>query len=781
MTRGVRRFRGVWRWVLLALCGVVVMLAGVLVTSLRDQSIASSATEERLLDLRQLAAGSDGLAWELLAQGTPNFTFSQSLRSNVAQATTDVRDLLHGRAGDPDLQRIVMLGDVFEGQLNDEQRLIADHKLGQASIEVLTGVDGTAELMQATLDQLRARFAARTASADERLYRGTLAALGVSGMLVALLAAAFAAGHRRAAAAERRALERSERRFRALVHKASEVVVVIDAEHRITHVTDAVLSMFGHDPDALLGRPFEELVPAAEQPRARRLVEHAMRCGPPASPSQWTIPRADGTAGVFEAQSDNFLHDPDVAGLVVTVRDVTARREIEAQLRHQALHDSLTALANRTLFEDRVSQALQRVRRSGRIACVLYLDLDEFKTVNDSLGHSAGDELLRAVAERIDGCLRGGDTAGRIGGDEFACLLEGLDDVSDALPIARRLLAALSPPVIIGGRPIAVQASLGLAQSTNAILHGEELIRNADLAMYSAKAEGKGGLALFHDELLTAARRRLNLREDLGHAIERGELTAAYQPLVDLRAGGIVAIEALLRWRHPRDGLIAPDRFIPVAEQTGQIVALGRWILGQALTDLSSWSTDSPDLRLNVNVAPRELLEPDYVQAVAASLTRHHISPERLTLELTESALPNGGEISERLHELSQLGVSLAIDDFGTGQSSLSRLKNLPVSQVKVDRSFLSGIEESSDNATLVRSLIELGNTLGLQMVVEGIERESQLDALHPSTCPLGQGYLFGRPQEACAITELLSEAGALPTAAASELSGPFSRPGDLV
>ncbi len=669
-TRGVRakdalgvatRVRGLWRWVMLALCGVVVMFAAVMVTSLRDQSITARAAEQQVLDLRLLATGSDGLAWELLAQGTPNFTFSQSLRSNVAQATADVRELLRWRAGDPELQRMVLLGGVFESQLQDEQRLIAAHRLDQASIEVLTGVDGTAQLMQATLDQLRSRFASQAAGADARLYRGTLVALGASGVLVALLAAAFAAGQRRAAAAERRALEHSERRFRALVHKASEVVVVIDAQHRIMHVTDAVRSMFGHDPDALVGRPFEELVPAAEQLRARRRLDRAMRYGPPASPSQWTIPRADGSAGFFEAQADNFLRDPDVAGLVLTVRDVTARREIEAQLRHQALHDPLTALANRTLFEDRVNQALQRARRSGHIVCVLYLDLDEFKTVNDSLGHSAGDELLRTVAKRIDQCLRGGDTAGRIGGDEFACLLEELADVGDALPIARRLLAALAPPVIIDGRPISVQASLGLAHSTDAILHGDELIRNADLAMYSAKAEGKGGLALYRDELLTAARRRLNLREDLGHAIERGELTAAYQPLVDLHAWSIVSVEALLRWRHPRDGLIAPDHFIPLAEQTGQIVALGRWILDRALADLSQWSTRSPNLRINVNVAPRELLEPDYVQTVAASLTRNNISPERLTLELTESALPNGEEIPRRLHELAQL-VSTAVN-----------------------------------------------------------------------------------------------------------------------
>ena len=263
-------------------------------------------------------------------------------------------------------------------------------------------------------------------------------------------------------------------------------------------------------------------------------------------------------------------------------------------------------------------------------------------------------------------------------------------------------------------------------------------------------------MALFDEELLSVARRRLDLREDLRHAVERGELRVAYQPLVDLAADRIVAIEALLRWHHPRDGVIAPDQFIPLAEETGLIVSVGRWVLGQAVSDLASWSLLSPGLRVNVNVAPRELTESDYVPAGAAALGAHEVSPDRLTLEITESALPDSGEISDRLHQLHKLGVRLAIDDFGTGESSLSRLQRLPVAQVKVDRSFLSSIDNDAHSATLLRSMVELGHALGLQMVAEGIERAGQLDALGASLCPIGQGYLFGRPQAAAAIAELL-------------------------
>jgi EAL domain-containing protein (putative c-di-GMP-specific phosphodiesterase class I) len=278
--------------------------------------------------------------------------------------------------------------------------------------------------------------------------------------------------------------------------------------------------------------------------------------------------------------------------------------------------------------------------------------------------------------------------------------------------------------------------------------------------MYAAKAAGKGDVAVFHEDLLVAARLRLDLREDLRRAIENHELSLAYQPLVDLNAGRAIGVEALMRWQHPQDGPIPPARFIPLAEENGMIVALGRWALDRALAELHAWSELAPELRLNLNVAPRELYEDDYVDAVGNALSRHDVAPERLTLEVTESAFLGHSDASKRLEELADLGVRLAIDDFGTGQSSLARLQRFPVTQVKVDRSFLSGIDENAHSATLVQSIIEMGAALGLQMVAEGIERESQLDVLRASPCPLGQGYLFGRPQAPEAITQLLMSAG---------------------
>jgi len=774
----LKRSRRGWR-ALLALASITVVLGGVLggvlITHLRTVAVAARAADQQMADVHYLISESDRLAWQLVAQGSTDSALTlvaqgstdsaltQTLQSDAKRISADLANLEQAHAGSVDLARVPQWVPIFERQLAEAQRLIGAGRLTAAEAAVRDQVHPTGQLIQQAVGRLGPRFSERANQANTRMYTGTMVALGVSAVLAILLAAAFAAGRRRVLAAERSALQRSERRFRALVHKASEVVVLTDAERRITYSTDAVLGLVGRSPDALVGRRFEELLPVDERPSVLQLFDRTLRTAPAGTPTQWTIARPDGTTSLVEAQSANLLDDPDVAGVVLTIRDVTGRREMEAQLRHQALHDPLTGLANRTLFEDRVSQALQRFRRSDHSISVLYLDIDGFKEINDSLGHGAGDQLLRTVAGRIDSCLRGSDTAARLGGDEFACLVEDFEDPDQAFTVARRLGAALAPTILVEDRPITVRASIGIAQGTKPLISAGQLIHSADLAMYQAKAKGRGEIAVFHEDLLIAARSRLSLREDLRYAIERNELTLAYQPLVRLESPRVVGIEALLRWQHGKDGLIPPDRFIPIAEETGLIVTIGRWVLDRALTDLAQWSTTAPELAVNVNVAPRELAEDDYVQTVAATLARHGIEPSRLTLELTESEFLDDGETSQRLQALAQLGVQLAIDDFGTGQSSLARLQRLPVTQVKMDRSFLAAIDESTQSATLVRSMIELGQDLGLEMVAEGIERDSQYDMLRQSPCALGQGFFFGRPQPADVIAGLLAQPDSLP------------------
>ena len=737
---------------------VVVVFAAAFIAGLRRQTLRSTAIVNRLLDVREASSESDAIAWSLVAQGFPNFSSAQALRANGARITGDVRYL--ERAGAP-VENVLIGTSVFEQELGHEQQLIADHRLSQANDEAANGVDGTEQVLRDELDRLRVRYQSAEDAANARLYSGTLISLGLVATLVALLASAFAASRRRTLAAERTALARSERRFRALVHRATDAVLIADDQDRISYAAGAVARILGSEPEALLGRRVEELAPPDQRSRARQLLERVRREGPAPTPSEWSMTRADGTTDHYEIQSADFTTDPDVSGIVLTIRDVTGRHEMELQLRHASLHDPLTGLPNRTLFEDRVAQALSRMRRSGQGVGVLYIDLDDFKAVNDSLGHASGDDLLRIVAGRIDGALRGSDTAARLGGDEFACLLDGLDGEAEALSIARRLIAALAPDAVIGERRLPLRASLGVAMCATPGLSAEELIRDADLAMYAAKNDGRGGLAVFEPGMLTDARQRLDLREDLAHAATRGELSLAYQPLVQIDGRTVTGVEALLRWHHAEYGPVAPDRFIPLAEQSGIIVELGRWVINQALSDLTALAGVAPDLRVNINVAPRELAEPDYVATVAAALARHKIAAGRVTLELTESQLPDDASVIERLQSLSELGVQLSIDDFGTGQSSLARLSRLPVNQVKLDRSFLSAVDVTPETATLVRSMVELGHALGLQMVAEGIERESQVAVLSTLPCHLGQGYLFGRPLDRDAIASMLARAAA--------------------
>ena len=756
-----------WRAPLVLLGVAVVVIAGLILHELRSEAVSARKTDQRLEDVQYLITASDGMAWQIIAQGFPNFTDNVAIADDARQLRADLRLLAaqqHDRAG---VAQVIRSAAAFERDLAITQRLVAEHRMAAAGSEVLVGVDGIAQLIQQLVKPLGRNFSERATNANSRLFTGTLIALVVTAVLLGLVGFAFSIGRRRTAAAARAALDHSERRFRALVQKATEVVLLTDAEGLILYATDASLGLLGRRPHELVGRRFVHIVPEEERAQAVRVIERARQATAGIEPAELTIPRGDGGEAVIEVQSANRLGDPDVGGIVLTLHDITTRREMEAQLRHQALHDPLTGLTNRTLFENRLTQALGRSRRRARTVAVLYLDLDGFKAINDSLGHAAGDELLRGVAERITECLRTVDTAARLGGDEFACLLEDLGDADEALAISRRVHAALARPIIVAGRAVVARASIGIAHCPDGALTAEQMIRHADLAMYKAKAAGRGGVEVFVDDLLVAARHRLDLGEDLNHAIARGELTLAYQPLVTLESGDVVGTEALLRWNHPRQGSVPPDRFIPIAEQSGLIVELGRWVLDRALGDLVSWSELDPQLRLNVNVAPRELAEPDYVDQVLLALARHQIEPSRLTLELTESEFLDDGETARRLEQLDRAGVRLAIDDFGTGQSSLARLQRLPVKQVKLDRSFLAEIDVKAQNATLVRSMIELGQALGLQMVAEGIEHEEQLRLLretaHPVdrevVDPLGQGYLFARPQPAAAITELLSAA----------------------
>ena len=422
---------------------------------------------------------------------------------------------------------------------------------------------------------------------------------------------------------------------------------------------------------------------------------------------------------------------------------------------HRALHDPLTGLGNRVLFRERLEHALVRCARSGNEVAVLFVDVDDFKAVNDRLGHAQGDELLVALAGRLTTLLRSEDTAARLGGDEFAVLLENVTDGVEAVQVAERLLAELERPVRIGAQDVAVGASVGIATGRRS---GDDLLRNADFAMYQAKAAGRGRYALFEAEMHATALGRLSLAADLRGALDRDELFLHYQPIVRVRTGEICGAEALLRWQHPERGVVAPGEFIPLAEQQRLIVPIGRWVLREACRQGAEWHRRRPQLRIGVNVSGCQVTYPGLVADIEAALAESGMAAECLVLELTETVLMQDvDETAARLHEIGRLGPEISVDDFGTGYTSLQYLQRFPIDSLKVARTFVDGLDGDGDRAALARAIVDLGDSLGLLVIGEGVERPEQLAALATLGCDFAQGFLLGRPMPADEFGALLS------------------------
>jgi diguanylate cyclase (GGDEF)-like protein len=434
------------------------------------------------------------------------------------------------------------------------------------------------------------------------------------------------------------------------------------------------------------------------------------------------------------------------------VQDITERKYAEDQLAHQALHDGLTGLPNRVLFLDRLGHAMVRTRRdSAAKPVVMFVDLDRFKVVNDSLGHGAGDELLVETAKRIESVLRPGDTVARLGGDEFTVLCEGAAEV-DAIGVAERIAQALAVPFTVQSRNLFLSASIGIASSGGPDDSPELLVRDADAAMYRAKGGGGGGHAVFSKAMLGSTVKRLELESSLRRAIDQNELCLFYQPEVALDTGAIVGFEALIRWRHPERGMVSPAEFIPLAEETGLIIPIGAWVLQQACREAQHWREHHPEwgpLKISVNISPRQLAEPGLAELVCDTLAATQTQPEDLWLEITETTvMDEGASGPELLAKLKDIGVGIAIDDFGVGFSSLSRLKELPpVDAVKLDKAFIDGICTTAGDRAIAVAGIALARALGAVTVAEGVETAEQAALLRELTCELAQGYHFARPR----------------------------------
>ncbi|WP_189893904.1 aminotransferase class I/II-fold pyridoxal phosphate-dependent enzyme [Streptomyces xantholiticus] len=550
----------------------------------------------------------------------------------------------------------------------------------------------------------------------------------------------------------------SEAYFRTLVHNASDVILILDDDNTVRYASPSADGMFGRN--HLIGTIFTTLVDPRDRERACRALAGMRVTGDHDMHEDWRVLRPDGRRTDVEARCSNLREDQTVHGLVLTLRDVTEQRQLEQELTRRAFHDSLTGLPNRVLLLERIERALMRDRRESTIACVLFIDLDDFKVVNDTMGHTVGDELLTAVAARLSSTLRRSDTAARLGGDEFAVLMEGAKVPLDAEVLATQVIQTLNQSFPLSDGIVSVSASVGIATALDSA-DGEELLGHADLALYAAKSAGKRQWRRYQPALHADMLERHELQAGLATAVSQEGFALRYQPIVDLGDGHVVGFEALVRWPHPRRGLVPPDEFITLAEETGHIMPLGAWVLERATADITRWQQAAPrpiPLCVNVNVSARQFRDPGFLDEVRRTLDSAGLEPGSLTLELTESVLMRRDEqIQAVMRILKNLGVNIAIDDFGTGFSSLSYLREFPIDVLKVDKSFIDDICVDTQQVALVDGIVRIADTLGLQVIAEGIEELAQRDLLTAMGCRFGQGYLFARPMTADQAETLLS------------------------
>ena len=738
---------------LLVVAALLILLASAVGIEVLDARLAASLhAEHTLAQIRAQTNQLSAINWEMAARRARPAEDVAEDRAATSQLTAALAALVPLEEDIPAIGRVRTLARAYAGEVDHLQDLYLAGQGRAAQAWDAAREDPGYDALSHALDGADATLRRQAQGIARLVQLGvalslTLAAAGLALLFWRYQRARRASEALAVVAAEERARARGEERFRALVQNSSDVIVVVDAAGTIAYVSPSIAGALGYPPEAVLGTSWIALAHPDDAARLRQLSAPRPPVPGARSTTEVRARHQDGTWRQLELISTNLRDEPDIRGIVLNARDITERKTFEAQLQHQAFHDALTGLPNRALFLDRLAHVLTRVRQAACVG-VLFLDLDRFKVVNDSLGHAAGDQLLCAVAARLTACVRQEDTVARLGGDEFAILLSDMAEASQAVRMAERILQALDSPLHLGEHTVVTATSIGIATGA-AGGTGADLLRDADVALYRAKTEGHGRYAVFDAAMHAQALERLKLEADLRQALERGEFEVYYQPKVALATGRLAGLEALVRWRHPQRGLVAPAAFIPLAEESGLIHPIGQWVLEEACRQTRSWREQMPDvaLSISVNLSACQLRQPTLLADVARALRESGVDPCCIELEMTESVAMEDAETTiTMLQQLKALGVHLAIDDFGTGYSSLGYLQRFPVDVLKIDRAFVAGLQQDNADASIVHAVVSLGHALGLTVVAEGMETAEESDQVHALGCDLAQGYYFARP-----------------------------------